>query len=126
MVKGNTRQVIVVKSPDPKLFEQAIFLLREDALEKHGVGERELLEEARRVANGFVLHNAPAKKHRRLAPRLGGNRCSAGQLGLAAHLAALIRSLFTHIGLTQEEEGERTGPHMDARHRLIANRQDLP
>ena len=43
MVKGNTRQVIVVKSPDPKLFDQAIFLLKEDALEKDGVGERELL-----------------------------------------------------------------------------------
>lgn len=68
MVKGNTRQVVVVKSPDPKLFEQAIFLLREDALEKYGVGERELLEEARRVANGFVLHNTPAKKRRRLPP----------------------------------------------------------
>ncbi len=68
MVKGNTRQVVVAKSPDPKLFEQAIFLLREDALEKHGVGERELLEEARRVANGFVLHNAPAKRRRRLPP----------------------------------------------------------
>ena len=33
MVKGVTRQVVVVKSPDPKLFEQAIFLLREEALE---------------------------------------------------------------------------------------------
>ena len=31
MVKGVTRQVIVVKSPDPKLFEQAIFIMREDA-----------------------------------------------------------------------------------------------
>lgn len=68
MVKGNTRQVIVVKSPDPKLFEQAIFLLREDALEKHGIGERELLEEARRVANGLVMSSEPAKKRRRLPP----------------------------------------------------------
>ena len=32
MVKGISRQVIVVRSPDPKLFEQAIFILREDAL----------------------------------------------------------------------------------------------
>ena len=37
MVRGNTRQVIVVKSPDGKLFEQAFFLLREDALEHSGV-----------------------------------------------------------------------------------------
>ena len=31
MVKGISRQVIVVHSPDPKLFEQAIFILKEDA-----------------------------------------------------------------------------------------------
>ena len=36
MVKGVSRRVIVVKSPDPKLFDQAIFLLKEDALEKDG------------------------------------------------------------------------------------------
>ena len=32
MVKGISRQVIVVRSPDQKLFEQAIFILREEAL----------------------------------------------------------------------------------------------
>ena len=47
MVKGITRQVIVVKGPDPKLFEQAIFLVREDALAEGGVSEEALLEEAR-------------------------------------------------------------------------------
>ena len=30
MVKGISRQVIVVQSPDPKLFDQAIFILRDD------------------------------------------------------------------------------------------------
>ena len=49
MLKGVTRQVIVVRSPEGKLFEQAIFLLRDDSL-SHGVGEQELLDEARRVA----------------------------------------------------------------------------
>ena len=29
MVKGVSRQVIVVHSPDPKLFEQAIFILKD-------------------------------------------------------------------------------------------------
>lgn len=47
MVKGISRQVIVVKGPDPKLFEQAIFLVREDALAEGGVSEEALLEEAR-------------------------------------------------------------------------------
>jgi len=47
MVKGVSRQVIVVKSPDPKLFEQAIFILREDA---EGVTDEQLLKEAQKAA----------------------------------------------------------------------------
>lgn len=49
MVKGITRQVIVVKSPDQKLFEQAIFLVRDDALTESGITEDALLQEARQV-----------------------------------------------------------------------------
>ena len=29
MVKGIARRVVVVKSPDPKVFDEAIFLVRE-------------------------------------------------------------------------------------------------
>ena len=47
MVKGVSRQVIVVKSPDPKLFEQAIFILRADA---EGISDEALLKEARLAA----------------------------------------------------------------------------
>lgn len=47
MVKGVSRQVIVVKSPDGKLFEQAIFILREDA---EGVTDQQLLKEAQQAA----------------------------------------------------------------------------
>ena len=46
MVKGISRQVIVVHSPDPKLFEQAIFILKNGAVE-NGVTEEALLREAR-------------------------------------------------------------------------------
>ena len=69
MVKGVTRQVIVVKSPDNGLFDQAVFLLRENALEKHGVGERELLEEARRLADHYVVPQK-AENRRQLWPPL--------------------------------------------------------
>ena len=34
MVKGISRQVIVVHAPDPKLFEQAIFILKENAVDR--------------------------------------------------------------------------------------------
>ena len=30
VVKGVAKRVIVVKSPDPKVFEEAIFIVRED------------------------------------------------------------------------------------------------
>ena len=47
MVKGISRQVILVKSPDPALYEQAIFVLREDA---KGITDPMLLKEALRAA----------------------------------------------------------------------------
>lgn len=49
MVKGISRQVIVVHAPEPKLFEQAIFILKDGALEHSGVTDEELLQEAKRV-----------------------------------------------------------------------------
>ena len=51
MVKGISRQVIVVHSPDPKLFEQAIFILKDDAV-KQGVTDEALLKEAKRAIQG--------------------------------------------------------------------------
>ena len=42
MVKGITRQVILVKSPDPKLFEEAIFIVKEEALAREGVSADQL------------------------------------------------------------------------------------
>ena len=48
MVKGVSRQVIVVHSPDPKLFEQAIFILKDGAVRK-GISEEQLLKEAQQA-----------------------------------------------------------------------------
>ena len=49
MVKGISRQVIVVHSPDQKLFEQAIFIIKEDAIGETGVTDEALLKEADRL-----------------------------------------------------------------------------
>ena len=49
MVKGISRRVIVVRSPDPQYFEQAIFLLREDAPDG-GVSAQQVLRQAKEVA----------------------------------------------------------------------------
>ncbi len=49
MVKGISRQVIVVRPPDSKLYEQAIFILREDA---EGITDEMLLREAMEATKG--------------------------------------------------------------------------
>lgn len=55
MVKGVSKQVIVVHSPDPKLFEQAIFILKEDAVGQ-GITDEALLKEANQVINSTKQH----------------------------------------------------------------------
>lgn len=50
MVKGISRQVIVVQSPDTKLFEQAIFILNDSAIGQDGITDEALLKEANRIA----------------------------------------------------------------------------
>ena len=66
MVKGVSKQVIVVHAPEPKLFEQAIFILSEPAVRK-GVTDEELLREAKALirhsgkdASGGALLRGPA------------------------------------------------------------------
>ena len=59
MVKGTNRQVIVVRSPDPELFEQAIFLLRPDAQQTCNVTQDELLRQAQAAARGYSTAHIP-------------------------------------------------------------------
>ena len=51
MVKGISRQVIVVQGPEPKMFEQAIFILKDSAVGE-GITEEALLKEAQEVIRG--------------------------------------------------------------------------
>ena len=48
MVKGVSRQVIVVQSPGEELFDQAIFILKDEAVEK-GVTDEVLLKQAQQA-----------------------------------------------------------------------------
>lgn len=57
MVKGTTRQVIWIKGSADKLFEQAIFLVNEDAVKDGGVTEDELLKEAKQACKHPISHN---------------------------------------------------------------------
>ena len=83
MVKGISRQVIVVHSPDPKLFEQAIFILRDEAVET-GVTEEALLKEAQSI----IRPRGHKRKRRMYGPvwACGG----AAMTGLVWMLTALL------------------------------------
>lgn len=58
MVKGISRQVIVVHSPDQKLFEQAIFILNDDAVAK-GVTDEMLLKSADKLLHSSQKGKRP-------------------------------------------------------------------
>lgn len=61
MVKGINKQVIVVKAPDPRLFEEAIFILKEGALTE-GASPEQVLREAQQAAKSYIARSkAPGK-----------------------------------------------------------------
>jgi len=62
VVKGVQRRVIVVKSPDPVIFEEAIFIVREDYLKSRSGTAGDVLEEARHVAGTYVQQCTAQKK----------------------------------------------------------------
>jgi len=68
VVKGVSRRVIVVKSPDPRLFEEAIFIVKEEAFSQKGVSAEQVLQEARKVAKGDVRRNTPLGRLLRKIP----------------------------------------------------------
>ena len=55
MVKGISRRVIVVDSPDPRIFEQAIFIIRNEAASGGGgVTSQQLVDQAVRIARNYA------------------------------------------------------------------------
>lgn len=63
--KRSLPTVVVVKSPDPKWFEQAIFLLREEA-GAEDAPEEQVLKRAQEVADAYLLRTSPQGKRRRI------------------------------------------------------------
>lgn len=69
MVKGISRRVVVVNSPDQRFFEQAIFFVRNDAAGE-GVTSRELVDEAKRVAKNYTGNGHFGRSWRNFSPAL--------------------------------------------------------
>jgi len=88
MVKGISRRVVVVDSPDRRYFEQAIFIVRNDAAGE-GVSSRELVEEARRVAQEYAGGSGLKKRLNQIPPVLW-SLTGAGACGLAWLLVSVL------------------------------------
>ena len=57
VVKGVCRRVIVIKSPELHLFDEAIFIVKEEALRAGGVTGEEIIRQAQQVADNYVRFN---------------------------------------------------------------------
>lgn len=86
MVKGVSRQVIVVQSPDRKLFEQAIFILKDSVVEQGGVTDEMLLKEAKHLISG----PNPVKKRKLWHYGLSWAALGAALTGIAWLLSVLL------------------------------------
>ena len=54
MIKGIGKRVVVVKSPDPRIFEEAIFIIREDFFNRSEKSQDEIIKEAERAADSYL------------------------------------------------------------------------
>ena len=72
MIKGISRQVIVVQSTAKKLFEQAIFIVRDDYLMNRSIDQKELMRQANEAASGYVIGTYHKQKNTFIKPLICG------------------------------------------------------
>ena len=63
MVKGISKRVIVVKTPVGSLFDEAIFIINENAASSSDVSADTIIEEACTLADDYVRLNCTEKRH---------------------------------------------------------------
>ena len=89
---GNTltdrsqRRVIVVDSPDPQIFEQAIFILRTDG---GGISSQQLVDQAVRIAKNYARCQGMPRRRRRIPAWLWAS-IGAAAIGLTWLLCAIL------------------------------------
>lgn len=88
MVKGITRRVVVVKEPAGQIFEEAIFIVREDAAGS-SFSRRDVLAEARQVTENY-FSGGTKKRFFRLSYLLFA-LAGAGATGLFWFLSIILR-----------------------------------
>lgn len=68
MVKGISRRVVVIRSPDKKVFEEAIFIVREDCYNENSITGDMIVKEAQQVADRYVRENLKKKRLPQMPP----------------------------------------------------------
>jgi len=87
LVKGISRRVVVVDSPDPNIFEQAIFIIRNDSAD--GVSSQQLVEQAVRIAKSYARTHTAPRRRIRFTPAMAA-LAGAVAIGLIWLLAELL------------------------------------
>ena len=87
MVKGTSRRVIVIKSPDPHIFDEAIFIVKEDIFHR-GITNEDILKEAQLTADKYIKSQGRLGLFSRLPPSV------FAFLGAAATAAVWILSQY--------------------------------
>lgn len=85
MVKGLSKRVVTIRFPDSHIFEQAIFMVRED-LKARPVTASDLIREASVIAERHTAPQIASRKHRRKTPLLP----PVAFLGLGSAMTGLI------------------------------------
>ncbi len=90
MVKGISKRVIIVKTPVNNLFDQAIFILNDSALNTSPVNAENILREACAVADEYVRRHCGKRRRLKRSKTTLLISCGVGALALSA----LIFSFF--------------------------------
>ena len=93
MVRGTNRRVVVVRSPDPQIFEEAIFVIREDLFRREDSADK-VLRQARQAANAYLRRTTGFGRRNRLF-RLPASLYA----GLGAAAAGIAWLAFRLVGV---------------------------
>lgn len=54
VIRGTSRRVIVVRPPDNRLFQEVVFIMRDEFLRSPGISKKELLQQANAAAKEYT------------------------------------------------------------------------
>ena len=94
MIKGLQKKIIVVQSPDPEVFEQAIFILNDDKVKNQKVSKEQLLLQAQAAATPYIC---PSVKQTWRSWLLKVPRAVYAACGAAAAALAWIAAKFVGV-----------------------------